>query len=186
MGRGAPFFYWLPLVGCRWLHPFCFCVAGPEDEEAEAFGVAGVLQSGESRCWVRERGITLDTALAKIGANNSTDLSKKELFRILDRDGNGNLDLQEFDRLYNAIRAQTKRELWEKTRTRKTGDSWPCSTGCCHAIARALSPPPHRPSAPPRGHRARCVRRHPPRRQHWAHLRSDRGDQGDVCDADAR
>ena len=72
------------------------------------------------RCSVRERGVTLDTALANIVANNSTDLSKKELFRILDRDGNGSLDLQEFDRLYEVPYVhRPSGRLWEKTRARK-------------------------------------------------------------------
>ena len=71
----------------------------------------------------RERATTIETALARRGSENVTDLNKAELFRVLDRDGSRSLDFKEFGRLYDVVRAQTKRELQQTTSARQQGNS---------------------------------------------------------------
>ena len=71
----------------------------------------------------RERATTIETALARGGSKNIMDLHKAELFRVLDRDGNGSLDFKEFDHLYDVVRAQTKRELQQTINAKQQRNS---------------------------------------------------------------
>ena len=107
----------------------------------------------------RERATTLGGLLARRGASNVTDLSKEELFRVLDSDGSGSIDVQQFDRLYEAVRTQTRREMEEAAQAKQYGAASPIRTGVLRRHLRrcevppplSLLPPPHRlpPTASP-------------------------------------